>query len=500
MEIPPFEDNIQLHSYILEHNESNIDLISLRLFSNEACNEQRLIKIDSFNLTSKKWNNDMENYDNFGNFYGCVLPFVPEYLYGLFYFKNFEDRPKSNLNLKSLIFDFYDEILKRLHDYEDIEYDGVLYELVERMGKIANFTPFYQSKNSIRQDIVRRNFYFEKAFLFKPMEYSITLHSKTLYYETLVSYLSQTELYSNYEKTFFPFDHITWVLLGLTFLITFLVIFIVNKLSRKIQDIIYGVKVNTPFYNVIGIIFGMSQNHLPGRSFPRFILMCFIIFCLVFRTCYQSKMFEFISIDMRVPPPQSIDDIIERGYSIYAMSRLEFNIFHPEYSDDKNVIIENNGAETILTILCANNPGLKGYFIMSNYYLEIIESHCNKKFKLFATNEHFFTLSMSNVIMFNLLSKAIDDFMPTGIIQYQVNRGIYLSNPHFQAEVEDTKRIFSLKDLEYGFVMYLGACAVCITCFIFEFLWNICKRWKRNLFGNFAFLISLRQRRNVFYN
>lgn len=124
--------------------------------------------------------------------------------------------------------------------------------------------------------------------------------------------------YSPYEKLLLPFDIFIWTFLVVTFVATFIVIFILNHLSKSIQWLVYGKQVQTPFLNVISILLGISQTKLPTESFSRFILILFIFFCLIFRTCYQSKMYEFMTSEPRRPPPKTIHDLISRSYLMYS--------------------------------------------------------------------------------------------------------------------------------------------------------------------------------------
>ena len=131
-------------------------------------------------------------------------------------------------------------------------------------------------------------------------------------------FVTPAEKYTPYEKFFLPFDLETWILLTMTFIMTFLSIFIINRFSKSAQSLVYGHKVDTPFWNVISIFFGISQTKLPYKNFSRFILIMFIYFCLIFRTCFQSKFFEYMTSEPRRSPPKTIEDVIERNYSIVA--------------------------------------------------------------------------------------------------------------------------------------------------------------------------------------
>lgn len=136
-------------------------------------------------------------------------------------------------------------------------------------------------------------------------------------------FVTPAKKYTPYEKFFLPFDLETWIFLIVTFLVTFLSIVIVNRLSKSTQSIVYGHEVDTPIWNVISIFFGISQTKLPTKNFPRFILTMFIYFCLIFRTCFQSKFFEFMTSEPRRSPPKTIEDLIERNFSVVATNGIQ---------------------------------------------------------------------------------------------------------------------------------------------------------------------------------
>jgi hypothetical protein len=79
---------------------------------------------------------------------------------------------------------------------------------------------------------------------------------------------------------------------------------------------VFGEGVRMPSYNVAGTFFGIGQMRLPTANFPRFILMLFILFCLIFRTAYQGVFYEMMTTDMRKPAPKSIIDLYEGNYSM----------------------------------------------------------------------------------------------------------------------------------------------------------------------------------------
>ena len=108
------------------------------------------------------------------------------------------------------------------------------------------------------------------------------------------------------EKLFLPFDSPTWNMLIITFGVAFLVIFIANFVA-KLRKLIFGKGIKNPGFNILHIFFGIGQMKIPDKSFSRFLLIAFIWFCLIFRTCYQSKLFEFMTSDMRNQSPLTMD-------------------------------------------------------------------------------------------------------------------------------------------------------------------------------------------------
>jgi hypothetical protein len=119
--------------------------------------------------------------------------------------------------------------------------------------------------------------------------------------------VTPNEFYTNYEKLIMPFDMATWVLLWMTFGLTFVIIFVINRMPKKFRVAVYGDRVNMPTYNAVGVFFGIGQTRLPKENFSRILLLLFIWFCLIFRTCHQY---------MRKPLPETLDDLRDQNYTV----------------------------------------------------------------------------------------------------------------------------------------------------------------------------------------
>jgi hypothetical protein len=85
--------------------------------------------------------------------------------------------------------------------------------------------------------------------------------------------------------------------------------------------------------------------------------------------------------------------------------------------------------------------------------------------------------------------------LETGFGKYHTEYVEWLDiKPHVEEKVVQSKRIFSLKDLEYGFVLWLAACFVSILVFIYEINNLRLRRKLKILIGLIDFLRLLRAR------
>ena len=124
---------------------------------------------------------------------------------------------------------------------------------------------------------------------------------------------------TSFEKLFYPLTITTWMLLVAYILIGYLSIFIIKRQSKDIQNFVIGENVNYPYFNMLIAIVGLSQNRLPMVNFARFLLMNFLILCLVIRTAYQGKLFEVMKASVKHSEPKTIAEMLEDGFTFYAV-------------------------------------------------------------------------------------------------------------------------------------------------------------------------------------
>lgn len=128
---------------------------------------------------------------------------------------------------------------------------------------------------------------------------------------------------SSLERLVYPFSYLLWIMIVLCFVIGFMVIFVINFRSTKVQHFVYGSMVQHPFWNMFTVFIGGIQPQLPRRNFSRFLLMNFLLCSLILRAIYQASSFQFLQSNAHPEKMKSINDLVENDYNFYVVSGLD---------------------------------------------------------------------------------------------------------------------------------------------------------------------------------
>jgi hypothetical protein len=111
---------------------------------------------------------------------------------------------------------------------------------------------------------------------------------------------------------------------------------------------------------------------------------------------------------------------------------------------------------------------------------------------------------IKNHFMLGHLNHVISRFNSAGISKYLADFGAWYLSRNLADEVKDTRRILSLTDLEFGFVLFLAAAGVSLLVFFGELLWQQVwlklRRKLKVLIGVFEFLRVLRARMRDYHD
>lgn len=115
-----------------------------------------------------------------------------------------------------------------------------------------------------------------------------------------------------------------WTSLAVTFLAAILSIFIINRTES--QNYFFRKPIQIPVLNIFRIFYGIGQPKMPTKSFGRLIIISFIFWCLVMRTAYQGKLFEFVSSEIRKPEMKSLAQLQANNFTLFIQSTELYSI------------------------------------------------------------------------------------------------------------------------------------------------------------------------------
>lgn len=302
--------HIHLFEYFIVNTDGTVNIYTLRYFTEVECYKLQIINLDQFDGESKKWEGNLKNSDNFRHFHKCTVAFPTQISY-FFYFENQEENS-----------DHYTfEKLQQLVGRKNVKFRGAFYEIVETIAREGNFTSYYQLVFADRlladsEGKKKKNLF---SFTATILQNSNFLLKSPMFDVEWFFLLTPNNLYTNYELLFFPFDHLTWILLGLTFIFMFSFIFVINRTPRLRQLVYCEDSIVLTTYNIAGQFFGISQIREPVKTFPRIVLIFFIYFCLVIRTAYQGVLFDLMTGGLQKPLPETTNELISQNYTVITL-------------------------------------------------------------------------------------------------------------------------------------------------------------------------------------
>jgi hypothetical protein len=244
--------------YFLIEEENFFVLYTFEWYTQEKCNEHQLVEVNRFDKNTKKWKNNKFKIDKFVNFHGCPLMFT------------YNPRWPEISGNRGFQYDLLFEISKALNFTLETCTGGTVCWIHRFRPVVMNLEP--------------------STFGNPPFYRNARRHLTDFYYSNVEYYaVPRGATFNSYEKLKFPFDETTWKMIIVTFVVAFMMVFVISRLTRKIKNLVFGSNVSTPSLNIAAHFFGLGQIILPRRNFARFLVMMFIIYCLIVRTAWQSK-------------------------------------------------------------------------------------------------------------------------------------------------------------------------------------------------------------------
>lgn len=281
-------------NFLLNESEESIDLVSPYMYASKAsCRSIKLITINRFTKLQLRWENSRFSPYKYQNLHGC----------------------KMEIGIRE---NWYGQIGKKI---------------VESLSLPMNFDVNYIKINNLEPG----SFNVTENDIFWPIEvpfiqgYSYNFAPSVSFLFTKFTFaVPPGELYTPLEKMFIMFDLELWIAIIVTLLIAIVVIQVINRLPEKVRNYVYGRNITSPTLNLQATFLTGAPSRSPGRNFARFLLMMFIIWSLVIRTCYQSKLYQYLQADMRKSRVRTIREVLDQNFTIFDGSLIDLSTVNSE--------------------------------------------------------------------------------------------------------------------------------------------------------------------------
>lgn len=278
--------------YFIIDEASKMSLVTFVWYTPEKCSEPQLVEINSFDKETKKWENSNFVMKKFENFHGCRLIFgVPK------------QGPASSYQIVGT---------------DNVDFWGYQLKLIEGMSSSLNFR---YSFNPYMHET--KEFYFkDSAVDLIITQFMINsfrdkwFYSQPYMFQNHYIAVPPGEKYTKYERLVTPFDSETWTMILSSFIAAYATIAVLNYLNEKIKHHVHGTKFE-PSSNVFAVFFGVSQIPLPRRKFASFLVMLFIVYCIIIRNIWRTEIFAFLQNDSEKPGVKSIEEMVQKNFTLY---------------------------------------------------------------------------------------------------------------------------------------------------------------------------------------
>ncbi|CAO1398953.1 unnamed protein product [Diamesa hyperborea] len=292
---------------LLDDDSEFISLLTFMPFNGYICGDTTPIKTNQFDKGSGKW--EFEE----------------------FYPKKFKNLFKCPVRVGA--FDTTPAVIKKTMKNGSYSLDGYDIEMLREFSKIINFTidlnfssepgsygEIYENGSSTgtinkvmtnKVDVIIGNYYITESRL------TFMSSSSSYYTNPLLLVIPSGAPVAPLAKLMRPFQRTVWIILLGALVVGIIVISVVSFQTPEIRVLVFGRQIQNPFLNLIVGLVGGSQHVLPKRNFSRTLLMFFLLFCLIIRSLYLGGLFEFLQTDQREPELATIDEIIEKDYTLY---------------------------------------------------------------------------------------------------------------------------------------------------------------------------------------
>lgn len=141
--------------------------------------------------------------------------------------------------------------------------------------------------------------------------------SSSYYQSALLFAVPRGRNYTAFEKLFLPFQLTIWLGTGALFGLAAIIFAFLRCAGRNRFEFVVGAENRTPFLNMVVILLGDTLSiSMPTRNFARYVLMVWMLACIVLRTAYQGAMFHLLQLPRTTQAIDQLGDLIAANYSL----------------------------------------------------------------------------------------------------------------------------------------------------------------------------------------
>ena len=245
------------------------------------------------------------------------------------------------------------------------------------------------------------------------------------------------------------------------------------------KSFVYGRNVKSPTMNMISVIFGIQQTVVPTRNFARFILMMFLLFCLVNRNAYQGALYIILRSDGTRKEVQSVTEMVEKDFKFFMFSTYVDLVDEKTRIYQRKIVIES---EKELPYSQEVDETLKAAFMTPLTDVINRNERARGKFSLRVCKEQ---VSVMSIVMY--MKKGfhlMDTFNDLLLLFDSMGFSSHWFETYAQQRYLNIKvrgigpRKMNFDDLFGVFNVLLAGYGIAIAIFIFEHILSITKRIK----------------------
>lgn len=198
---------------------------------------------------------------------------------------------------------------------------GTAIDIINGFATALNFSFEFKLFHANSTNITRNIDILAGTYSLQESRMQVLSETRLLFINQIIIVIPPAILIGPIEKLFLPYDFVTWIALLLTLAMACLAVTVVLLSSLKYRTFIIGQYVKHEYLNIWNILLGGGKAS-PEGNFARFLLMSFMLLCLIIRNAYTGSLFNIMKNDINSREIKSISELSEKGYTFYIYHSL----------------------------------------------------------------------------------------------------------------------------------------------------------------------------------